>query len=206
VNRGILSVVSGFSGTGKGTIITSLLDRYENYALSVSVTTRDPRPGEIEGKSYFFRTEQEFEQMLREDAFLEHAQYVDHYYGTPRSYVEQQLDAGKDVILEIELQGALQIKAKMPETVLIFIMPPDINVLRKRLVGRGTESQEVINARLQRAAEESEGILNYDYILVNDNLDTAVETLHQIIQSEHNRLDRNKAFVEEICRDAMKLK
>jgi guanylate kinase len=206
VSRGILSVVSGFSGAGKGTIVEALRNRYENYALSVSVTTRDPRPGETEGKSYLFRSVQEFEQMIEEDALLEHAKYVDNYYGTPRSYVEQQLASGKDVILEIEIQGALQVKEKLPEALLIFVTPPSIEVLKERLIGRGTETAEVIEARLCRASEEAEGMENYDYLLVNDDLDTAVETLNRIIQGEHHRLSRNEDFVNEIRTEAAQLK
>ena len=168
--KGILTIISGFSGVGKGTLVQGLMNQYDGYALSVSATTRNPRDGEVDGVNYFFRTREEFEAMIGNGELLEHAEYVNNYYGTPRAYVEGMLNDGKDVILEIEIQGARQIKEKMPEAVSIFIMPPDAQTLRKRLVGRGTETAEVIDKRLKRAVEESEGIEEYDYILVNDVL------------------------------------
>ncbi|MBQ0001625.1 MAG: guanylate kinase [Clostridiales bacterium] len=206
MSKGVLSVISGFSGAGKGTMVKSLLSRYDNYALSVSVTTRSPRPGEVEGVSYFYRTTEEFEKMIEEDALLEYARYVSNYYGTPRSYVEEQLAAGKDVILEIEMQGAMKVKAKFPEAVMIFVVPPSISELKSRLIGRGTESMDVIEARLSRASEEAEGMENYDYMIVNDDLDTAVEELHGIIQGEHSKMIRNRSFLEEIQKEAFALK
>ena len=142
--EGILIVVSGFSGAGKGTIMKALLERYDNYALSISATTRNPRPGEEEGKAYFFKTTEEFEKMIAQDDLIEYAMYVGNYYGTPKAYVEEQLCAGKDVILEIEIQGALKVKEKFPNTLLLFVTPPSAEELRKRLEGRGTETQEVI--------------------------------------------------------------
>ena len=145
MSRGILTVVSGFSGAGKGTLMKRLMEEYDNYALSISVTTRDPRPGEEDGVSYFFRTEEEFDRMVEEDAFLEYARYVKHSYGTPKAYVEEQLDAGKDVLLEIEIQGALQVKEKRPDTLLVFITPPTAEELERRLRGRGTETSSVIS-------------------------------------------------------------
>lgn len=194
--KGILVVVSGFAGSGKGTLMKELTGRYDNYALSVSATTRNPRPGEVEGREYFFKTVEEFEKMIAEDAFVEYAQYVSNYYGTPREYVERQLEAGKDVILEIEIQGALQIKEKFPETLLLFVTPPSAEILKQRLVGRGTETMPVIEARLSRAAEEAEGIDKYDYLIVNDVLDECVVTMHDIIQNEHVRTFRNKEFIK----------
>lgn len=202
MSKGILVVVSGFSGAGKGTVMKALLEKYDNYALSISATTRKPRPGEEDGKSYFFRTREEFEQMIRDDAMLEYAQYVENYYGTPRAYVDEMLEKGKDVILEIEIQGAMKVKDKIPEAVLVFVTPPSMEELRNRLVGRNTETMEVIESRLRRASEEAEGIENYDYLLVNDVLDKCVEDLHNIIQSEHFRSDRNKLFIENIQKDA----
>lgn len=202
MNKGVLVVVSGFSGAGKGTVMNALLEQYDNYALSISATTRSPRPGEIDGKSYFFRTREEFEQMIEEDALLEYAQYVENYYGTPRDYVQQQLENGKDVILEIEIQGAMKVKEKIPEAVLVFVTPPSMEELKARLVGRGTETMEVIESRLERAAQEAEGIENYDYLLMNDELDVCVKELHHLIQSEHYRADRNKEFIEKIQNDA----
>lgn len=205
MNKGILVVVSGFSGAGKGTVMKELLKRYQNYALSISVTTRSPRPGEKDGKDYFFRTKEEFETLIQEDALLEYAQYVENYYGTPRAYVEKQLLEGKDVILEIEIQGAMKIKEKIREAVLVFVTPPNMEELRKRLVGRGTESLEVIQSRMKRAGEEAEGMENYDYLLLNDDLDICVETLHQIIQSEHSKLNRNSELVQELKKQAKTL-
>ena len=166
--KGILIIVSGFSGAGKGTIMKELTSRYEQYALSVSATTRAPRPGEEDGVAYFFRTKKEFEQMIEDGALIEYARYVDNYYGTPKAYVEKQLNMGKDVILEIEIQGALKVKKKMPNTLLLFVTPPNAEELKRRLVNRGTESLEVIESRLSRASEEAKGMSEYDYILIND--------------------------------------
>ena len=199
--RGILVVVSGFAGSGKGTLMKELTSKYDNYALSVSATTRNPRPGEVEGREYFFKTVEEFEKMIAEDAFVEYAQYVSNYYGTPREYVEKQLEAGKDVILEIEIQGALQVKEKFPETLLLFVTPPSAEILKQRLVGRGTETMPVIEARLARAAEEAEGIEKYDYLIINDVLDECVVTMHEIIQNEHVRTFRNKEFIKNMRED-----
>lgn len=186
--KGILTVISGFSGAGKGTVMKRLLEKYpEEYALSISCTSRSPRPGEQDGREYFFKTNEEFEKMIAEDAFLEHAKYVDHYYGTPAAYVKEQMDAGRNVILEIELQGALQIRNKLPETILMFLMPPSADELENRLRGRGTETDEVIRARLRRAVEESRSMEQYDYLVVNDNLETCVEEVHHLIQSQRMR-------------------
>ncbi|HIT67154.1 MAG TPA: guanylate kinase [Candidatus Merdisoma merdipullorum] len=196
--KGILVVVSGFSGSGKGTIMKELLRRYDNYALSISATTRSPREGEEDGREYFFKTREEFEKMIAEDALIEHASYVGNYYGTPRAYVEQQLALGKDVILEIEIQGALQIKKRFPDTLLLFISPPDARTLKERLVGRGTESMEVIESRLARAAEEAEGIESYDYFIINDDLEICVEQVHQMIKGEHSRVSRSLELIHEI--------
>lgn len=196
--QGVLAVISGFSGAGKGTIMKALLNRYQNYALSVSATTRSPREGEEDGREYFFVTREHFEEMISEDALIEYAQYVNNYYGTPREYVLKQLEAGKDVLLEIEIQGALKIKKSFPQAVLIFIMPPDASELKRRLVGRGTESMDVIQARLNRAAEESEGMASYDYILINDDIDTCVEELNRMISVQHNRTSNNAEFISHI--------
>ena len=194
--KGILTVVSGFSGAGKGTIMKELLKKYDKYALSVSATTRAPRPGETDGREYFFKTKEEFEKMIAQDELIEYASYVNNYYGTPKAYVEEQLVAGKDVILEIEIQGALKVKEKMPDTLLLFITPPSVEELRKRLVGRGTETMEVIESRLKRAGEEAEGMDRYDYLIVNDKLDICVEDVHEIIRGEHLRSFRNAEFIE----------
>ena len=170
-NTGKLVVFSGFSGSGKGTIMKELMAKHgDDYALSVSATTRGPRPGEEHGREYFFISEEEFEQMIKADGLLEYAKYVDHYYGTPKSYVNEQLSAGKNVILEIESVGALNVKKIFPEAVLVFITPPDADELEKRLRGRGTEDEETIIARLRKAAKESEGVEKYDYIVINDTV------------------------------------
>ena len=199
--EGILIVVSGFSGAGKGTIMKALLDRYDNYALSISATTRNPRPGEEEGKAYFFKTTEEFEKMIAKDDLIEYAMYVGNYYGTPKAYVEEQLRAGKDVILEIEIQGALKVKEKFPNTLLLFVTPPSAEELRKRLEGRGTETQEVIDGRMKRAIEEAEYMDQYDYLVVNDELDVCVEEMHHLIQGEHERCFRNQTFIEHMKRE-----
>lgn len=204
--RGVLVVVSGFSGAGKGTVMKRLLEKYDNYALSISVTTRKPRPGEEDGREYFFRTKEEFEKYIEDDALIEYAQYVDNYYGTPRFYVEEQLAAGKDVILEIEIQGAMKVKEKNPEAVLVFVTPPTVEELKRRLTERGTETPEVIAERLARASEEAEGMHNYDYLLLNDVLEDCVDELHQIIQSEHARSWRNKEFISRIQEESRQFK
>ena len=185
--QGILVVVSGFSGAGKGTLMKELLKRYDNYALSVSATTRQPREGEKDGEDYFFVNREYFQQMIEEGRLVEYAQYVNHYYGTTRDYVEKKMAEGKDVILEIEIQGALKVKKRFPDALLIFVTPPSAGELRRRLVGRGTETIEVINARLRRAAEEASGMEAYDYLLINDEIDACVEQMHQLITLQHSK-------------------
>lgn len=196
--QGLLVVVSGFSGAGKGTAMKRLLEKYQTYALSVSATTRAPREGEQDGREYFFKTVQAFEEMIANDELVEYAQYVTNYYGTPKAYVEEQLAAGKNVILEIEIQGALKIKQKFPDAVLLFVVPPSAAVLRERLTQRGTESPDVIEARLKRAAEEAEGVEAYDYIVVNDNLEDCVEDINEIIKSEQKRVAKNLTLINNI--------
>ena len=196
--KGILIVVSGFSGSGKGTLMKKLLEEYDNYALSISATTRNPRQGEVDGREYFFRTVEEFEQMIANDDLIEYAKYVSNYYGTPKEYVMSQLDAGKDVILEIEIQGALKVKEKYPDTLLMFITPPTVAELKRRLIGRGTETMDVIESRLKTAVNESQGMEKYDYIVVNDDLDVCVKEIHHIIQSEHDKVSRNIEFITQI--------
>ena len=200
-HEGILIVVSGFSGAGKGTIMKRLLEGYDNYALSVSATTRGPRPGEEEGREYFFKTKDEFEKMIAKDELIEYAKYVDNYYGTPGHYVGEQLKAGKDVILEIEMQGALKVKEKFPDTLLLFITPPTAEELKNRLIGRGTETMEVIENRLKRAMEEAEVMGQYDYLIVNDELESCVKEVHRIIQGEHRRSFRNGTFIANMKRE-----
>lgn len=196
--QGILTVVSGFSGVGKGTLMKALLAKYDNYALSISATTRSPRDGEVEGVSYFFKEKAEFERLISENELIEYAKYVDNYYGTPKSYVEEQLNSGKDVILEIEIQGALKVKERFPDTLLLFVTAPSATALKERLVGRGTETIEVIESRLCRACEEASGMSSYDYILVNDDLETCVDHMHSIIQNEHNKASKNTAFIKQM--------
>ena len=205
--KGILIVVSGFSGSGKGTIMKELLSRYpDTYALSISATTRSPREGEVDGREYFFVSKDEFEKMIAKGELIEYAKYVENYYGTPRDYVEKKLDEGKDVILEIEIQGALNVKKMFPDTLLLFVTPPSAEELRKRLVGRGTETMDVIESRMDRACEEAEGMQNYDYLIVNDSLDRCVEEMHSIIQGEHRRSSRNCEFMKEIKQDLERMK
>ena len=202
MSEGVLTVVSGFSGAGKGTVMKRLIQKYDDYALSISVTTRNPREGERDGIEYFFKTKEEVEAMIENDEFLEYARYVDNYYGTPRFYVEEMLAKGKNVILEIEIQGAMQIKAKNQEAVLVFVTPPSFEELRNRLVGRGTETADVIESRLKLASEEAEGMPSYDYILVNDQVEDCVDRLHQIILSERAKAQRNEEFINTIQQEA----
>ena len=199
--KGILIVVSGFSGAGKGTLMKQLVHSYDNYALSVSMTTRKPRPGEEEGREYFFVTSQEFERQIEEGGLIEHASYCGNYYGTPREYVRRQLEKGKDVILVIEIQGALKIKEKFPTALLLFVMPPNAAELKKRLEGRGTETPEVIEKRLERASEEAEGIENYDYIVINDRLEECVEEMHGLILAAHRTPERNGELIREMRKE-----
>jgi len=196
--KGILIVVSGFSGAGKGTLMRELLSRYDNYALSISATTRKPRPGEQEGKEYFFKSVEEFEKMIAQGELIEYASYVGNYYGTPRAYVEEQLLTGQDVILEIEMQGALKVKEQFPKTLLLFVTPDSVGELKKRLVGRGTESAETIRSRMEQALKEADALYKYDYLIVNDELDSCVRHMHQIIMGEHSRAARNDEFIKKI--------
>ena len=200
-HQGILVVVSGFSGAGKGTLMKELLKRYDNYALSISATTRAPREGETDGKEYFFVTKEQFEKMRDERKLVEYAQYVNNYYGTPKEYVEQKMAEGKDVILKIEIQGALKVKKRFPDALLLFVTPPSAEELRRRLVGRGTETLEVINARLARAAEEASGMEAYDYLLINDDLDRCVEEMHQLIQLQHRKTSYHLDFLSKMRED-----
>ena len=191
--KGILVVVSGFSGAGKGTLMKRLMEKYDNYALSVSATTRAPRPGEEHGREYFFHTKQEFEELILQDALIEYAQYVENYYGTPKAYVEKQLNAGKDVVLEIQIQGALKVKKKLPDTLLLFVTPPTAGELKNRLVNRGTETMEVIESRLRRASEEAQGMSEYD-ILINDQIEECVDKMHAIIRESARSSEKPQGF------------
>ncbi len=199
--QGILIVVSGFAGVGKGTLMKRLVQNYDNYALSVSMTTRSPRPGEEHGREYFFVTKEEFEDKIAHEGLIEHASYCGNYYGTPRAYVEEQMAAGKDIILEIEIQGAMKIKERFPQAVLVYVLPPSAQELEARLRGRATETEEKIRERLSRAATESEGLEKYDYIVVNDDLDECEKRLHGILQAAHHTPVQNGEFIRSLRED-----
>ncbi len=194
--KGSLLVLSGFSGVGKGTAAKRLVEKY-GYSLSVSATTRKPRQGEEDGREYFFKTEAEFKNLIDYNGFIEYARYVDNYYGTPRKFVEEELAAGHNVILEIEVQGAFNIKQQYEDALLIFITAPSAQAIRERLIGRGTESEEVIHKRLERAKEESMDMSKYDYIVVNDELEECVDRIHAIVQAKECLLANNLEFIEE---------
>lgn len=205
--RGILIVVSGFSGAGKGTVMKRLMEKYSDaYALSVSMTTRGPRTGEVDGQHYFFVSREQFEKTIAEEGLIEHAQYCGNYYGTPKAYVEKQLAAGKNVILEIEIQGALLVKEKFPETLLLFVTPPNAEELKKRLVGRGTETMEEIQARLTRAIDEAPIMDKYDYIVVNDEVENCVDKIHELVDAAKHSTDRNREFIEMMKKELAELK
>lgn len=196
--RGNLIVLSGFAGVGKGTVLRSLFETREGYAYSVSATTRSPRPGEVDGVHYFFVTKERFEEMIEKDELLEHASYVGNYYGTPRDYVEKKLDEGFDVILEIEVQGALNIKKKVPDAILIYMLPPAAKVLYERLRHRGTETDEVIAKRMKRAAEEAQSVSKYDYIIVNRDADECAAQLDTLIRAQRQSVRSNLPFIEKL--------
>ena len=201
--RGILAIISGFSGAGKGTVVNKLLEK-DNYAVSISATTREPRQGEVDGKNYFFKSRDEFENMIENNQLIEYAEYVGNYYGTPRDYVFKKLEEGYDVILEIEMQGALKVKEKFPETALIFITPPSADELKKRLVGRGTETIEQIDKRMSRAVDECDYMNKYDYIVLNDDLDECVDEIHRLLQSIHNAKENQSELIEKITEELKK--
>ncbi|HEO4838899.1 TPA: guanylate kinase [Streptococcus agalactiae] len=189
--RGLLIVFSGPSGVGKGTVRQEIFSTPDHkFDYSVSMTTRPQRPGEVDGVDYFFRKREEFEALIKEGQMLEYAEYVGNYYGTPLSYVNETLDKGIDVFLEIEVQGALQVKSKVPDGVFIFLTPPDLEELEERLVGRGTDSPEVIAQRIERAKEEIALMREYDYAVVNDQVSLAAERVKRVIEAEHYRVDR----------------
>ena len=194
--KGLLLVVSGPSGAGKGTVCKELIKRNPHFKLSVSATTRAPREGEVDGESYFFLTREKFKQMIGQGGFLEYAQIYSNFYGTPKGPVMKYLEEGSDVILEIEMQGARQVKEMYPEAVLIFVLPPSLEELKKRLTSRGTETEEEINKRLQQAKRETKVMDRYDYLIINDNVDDCVELLHNIIVSEHKRVENRLELIE----------
>ena len=195
---GLLIVMSGFSGAGKGTLMKRLMSDYEDYAFSVSMTTRAPREGEVDGKDYFFVSKETFEKAIEDGKFVEYASYCDNYYGTPYDYVNKQLKAGKNVILDIEVQGALQIKEKFPDSLMIYVLPPSVDTLLQRLHSRGTETDEVIAKRISQAKKEVAFIDKYEYLVINDDLDTAVKEMHDMIMSARYAVSRRKDMIEEI--------
>jgi guanylate kinase len=199
--KGILVVVSGFSGAGKGALMKKLVARYDRYALSVSMTTRPPRLGEADGREYYFVSRERFEETIAAGGLIEYATYADNYYGTPSEYVEREQNTGKDVILEIETQGALKVKERFPEALLLFVVPPSIDELRRRIAKRGTESSEDIEKRLRWARKEADSIERYDYIVINDDLDECVEYLHSIITAARSAPGHNREFIEQLRAD-----
>ncbi|MEN6635053.1 MAG: guanylate kinase [Clostridiaceae bacterium] len=197
--KGLLLVISGPAGVGKGTINISLISRNSDIRMSVSATTRQPRPGEIDGVHYFFKTEEEFQKMIESGAFLEYMRVFNtHYYGTPKSFVEQELAEGRSVILEIDVQGAMRVKAAYPDAVLIFIAPPSMSELKSRLIHRGTESSEAIDRRFETAYQEMKCIDRYDYVVVNDILDLAIARTEDIIVAERCKVSRNVELIEKL--------
>lgn len=196
-NKGLLIVVSGPSGAGKGTICQEFMKTHDDCALSVSATTRKPREGEVNGVNYYFLSHEEFRKKIDEDGFLEHAIFCENYYGTPKDAVLDMIESGKNVILEIEVQGALQVRSHYPEAVFVFVMPPSLEELERRLRGRGTESDEVILKRLERAKAEFDYIPKYNYILENDTVEGAVKRLEAIITAEKCVMSRNYNSIKE---------
>lgn len=194
-SRGLLVVFSGPSGSGKGTVLKEALKKSDDLAVSISATTRAPRVGETDGVDYMFYTKEQFLDLVSQNGFLEWACFCENYYGTPRAKIEELLDAGKNVVLEIEVQGAMKIKQKCPDAVLIFNLPPSLEVLKERLVGRNTDAEDVIKKRLETATWEISQAEKYDYVLVNDQIDVAVDTFLSIIKGEKCNIKRNKKFL-----------
>jgi guanylate kinase len=204
-DQGLLFVISGFSGAGKGTVVKELLKKYDNCALSISATTRAARHNEEHGREYFFVNQDEFDDMIEQDKFIEYARYVGRSYGTPKDYVLQCISEGKDVILEIEMQGALEVKGKFQNAVMIFIVPPSAKELKSRLIQRGTEAINVIDNRIQQAVVESDVIDRYDYIVINDNLDECVMRVANIIDCQHNLTIHNTEWIKEIKKELIEI-
>lgn len=191
-DKGILLVISGPSGAGKGTICAAIRKMYPDLGYSISMTTRSPREGEKEGVSYYFRTNDQFKKLIKDHAFLEYAEVYDHYYGTPKKFVMDQIAAGKSVLLEIDIQGAMQVKKSYPDGVFVYIVPPSLKVLSQRIHDRGTDSEEVIQKRLSQITNELAMAHQYDYIVVNDVLSDAVQKVSSILEAEKCKLSRNK--------------
>lgn len=202
-DKGILFILSGPSGVGKGTVRARLFERDDRLKYSISVTTRNKRPGEVDGVDYFFKTKEEFEQLIKEDKLLEYAKYVDNYYGTPREYVETTLAKGYDVLLEIEVQGAMQVQKSFPDGVFIFLFPPSLTELKNRILNRGTESEELIQSRMTKALSEIDMVHEYDYVVVNDDIDQAVDKIQAIIQSEHCKRERVAKYYQRMLKGDM---
>lgn len=200
--RGTLFVISAPSGCGKGTILEEVFKRVNNLFFSVSATTRSPRPGEIDGVNYYFKTVDEFKEMVDNDGVLEYAQFCGNYYGTPKAAVLEKLSQGIDVVLEIETQGAMSIKKSYPEAVLIFILPPSVKELERRLKNRGTETDEVIAKRVGEASGEINKAYNYDFVLVNDELELAIENFIHILKSHRFKINNNKNTIDEVLKNA----
>ncbi|MBO4864547.1 MAG: guanylate kinase [Eubacterium sp.] len=200
MGKGRLIVISGFSGAGKGTVVKKLIEKYD-YSLSISATTRAPREGEVDGREYYFKTVEEFKSLIDYNGLIEWAQYVENYYGTPRKFVEQEIAEGRNVILEIEVQGAMNIKAQYPDAILIFIATKDIETLEARLKARGTESDEVIRKRITRAAEEADSMDSYEYIVINDVLEECVDAVHSIVVSEECKKENKTRFLIDIKKE-----
>ncbi len=198
MSKGKLFILSGPSGSGKDTILKEALKRHPEIKLSISYITRAMREGEVEGEKYHFISRKEFEDQLARDMFLEHNVFVGNYYGTPRGPVEECLAAGGDMIVEIDVNGAKQVKAKMPQAISIFIMPPSLEVLKKRLSGRGTEPAELVKKRLNEAIREIKCAYDYDYIVINDELEEAVKDLLSVILCERLHIENNKKFIDEV--------
>lgn len=203
--KGVLIVISGFSGVGKGTVVKKLIEKYQ-YSLSISATTRAPRPGEVDGRDYYFKSVDEFRNLIDYNGFIEWAQYVENYYGTPRKFVEDEIAMGHNVILEIEVQGAMRIKEQYPDAVLIFLTAPDAQSLKSRLEGRGTEETKVIAKRLKRAYEETEDMPYYDYLVVNDDLETCVEHVNAVIIAESFKTSNNKEYIEKTKNELLEIR
>lgn len=200
--KGLIVVLSGFSGAGKGTIMKNLLKIHgDKYALSISATTRPIRQGEEDGREYFFKTREEFDRMVENDEFLEHATFNGNSYGTMKSFVNEMVNSGRDILLEIEVQGALQVKKMYPDALLLFVTTPTAADLKNRLVGRGTEDIETVNRRLSISVKESELIKKYDYIVINDKVEAACERVHNIIQSAHLTVNNNSELIETMKKD-----
>ena len=203
--RGSLIVISGFSGVGKGTVVKRLVSDF-GYNLSVSATTRSPRDGEVNGREYYFMDRSEFENLIDYGGFIEWTQYVENYYGTPKKYVEEGLEAGRDIILEIEVMGALNVKEQFPDALLIFISAPSIAEMKNRLAGRGTESEETIIKRLKKATEEAEDMDKYDYVIVNDDLEECIRTVDSVIKSYGCRRDNQLDYIAGIKEELAEIK